>query len=299
MNLKTIKYISINFLLIFTIFSTGVFAQKEKILATNGEYKLTENNVQVYVKMLQFVIGQKIKTTETAEIRREAVKEFGEDPQKFFDELNQVESLMNNLYQLNDPIKIAEGRMIFINEFYKITNSTAANKLPSIVKISNRYVKVLHFNPQTQLALTNKDIEAVLNYIDFSRKLSGLSVLSYAEKQNFRQFLPDYYAQLPPQYQAIFPVMPIFWETIEGQWKRLTPKQQQQAIAQFKAQNVQQNVPVYQTPNNTYQNQQNMQQQQQIYQTLSNMSRSSHLTTMNILENIGDGGGYWKMSDNL
>lgn len=31
------------------------------------------------------------------------------------------------------------------------------------------------------------------------------------------------------------------------------------------------------------------------YQALSNLSRSQHLTTMNILENMGGSGDYWEM----
>ncbi|MEZ5306712.1 MAG: hypothetical protein R2684_06140 [Pyrinomonadaceae bacterium] len=287
-------------ILLSILLPASIVAQRS-VLATSGGKQLKEDHVQVYVNLLQFIIGQKIKAAEATQIRNESIREFNEDPKKYLDEVGQWEGVLNRLRQTTDPVQIADGRMMFVREFYKFTQNTPANDLPATIKIFNRYVQVLHYDTKTQLVLTNKDIDAVLSYIDFSRQMAGMTRLGAVEKKNFKTYLPQYYAQLPAQYQAAFALMPIVWEVIDGQWKRLTPAQRKQATAQFQAQNVQQQVPQYQqqTPTGAYQNQQQMQQQAQMYQTLSNMSRSSHMTTMNILENIGDGGGYWKMSDNL
>ena len=302
-------------LFVFLIFPINNFSQNSKNLATKGNFSLTEDHVQFYVKLLQFVVGQKIKKSEVGEIRSQAIREFNTSPQNFFTELNQFYSYMNQLYRLTDPIKIADGRMFFIGQFYKITQATPANKLPSLIKVSNRYVKVLHYNPQTQIALTNKDIQAVLGYIDFTRRLSGYAGLSYAEKSNFTQHLPTYYSQLTPQHQAAFVIMPIVWKQMEWQWSRLTPQQKQQVIAQHRATNMQQNRSQNQggsggnyqnqqppqkqrskgSSSSPYLNQLKLQQRQQLFNTMQNMNANSYMTSMNIIENMGNTGNYWEM----
>jgi len=304
--------------IIFTLilsFPINHFSQNSnnRNLAAKGNYSLTEDHVQFYVKLLQFVVGQKIKNSEVNSIRTQALSEFNTNPQNFFAELNQFYSFMAKLYQQTDPIKIANGRMFFIGQFYKVTQATQSNKLPSLIKISNRYVKVLHYNPQTQIALTNTDIKAVLEYMDFSRQLSGYSGLSFAEKRNFKQYLPKYYSQLSQQQQAAFVIMPIVWRQMKWQWQRLTPQQKQQAIAQHRATNKQQPAPQYQSNSNgSYQNQRSrskskssspymnqlkLQQKQQLFNTMQNMTNSSYTTSMNIIENMGGSGNYWSMQD--
>ena len=290
------------------------YSQSVENLAVKGNYSLNETHVQFYVELLQFVIGEKIKKSEINQIRDQAISEFNNNPQGFFNEMNQFQTVMTQLQKQTDPIQIANGRMMFISHFYKVTSSMPEQNLPSLIKIANRYVKVLHYNPQTQIALTNKDIKAVLEYINFTRKLSGYNGLSYAEKQNFKKHLPNFYAQLNPQQQAVFVVMPIFWKTMETQWNRMSPQQKQQVMAQYRsAQNNQMAVRQNQTnTNGNYQNQQSqqtqtnspylnqlrLQQRQQMFNMMNDINTSSHITTMNIIENIGDSGGYWTLDNN-
>jgi hypothetical protein len=287
-------------------------------LAAKDGYTLNEANVQFYVNLVQFVVSEKIKKSEAGEIRAQAIGEFNRNPKNFFTELNQFYSFMSQLYQLSDPVKIAQGRMYFVTHFYKVTRMTPKQNLPALIKIVNRYVRVLHYNPQTQMILTNKDIDAFLNYLDFSRQLGGLPAMNYLEKRNFKQSLPNYYSQMPVQQQAMFPLMPVVWQNIEGQWKRLTPQQKQQVIANFRVQmsqqQQQQTRPQYQNypNNNTYpqtspnqngpktlaQKRSEFQARQQLFQTMSNMNNMSHVTTMNIIENMGNTGNYWTLQDN-
>ena len=311
-----IKKLSIIFptliLFLFLIFPIQNFSQSNKSLAVKGNHTLTENHVQFYVNLLQFVVGQKIKKSEVGEIRSQAIGEFNKNPQAFFTELNQFYSFMSQLYRQTDPLQIANGRMYFISQFYKLTKSTSAKNLPSLIKISNRYVKVLHYNPQTQIALTNKDITAVLEYADFSRQLNGYPSLSYAEKRNFKTYLPNYYSQLSAQQQAVFVIMPIVWKQMQWQWQRLTPQQKQQAIAQHRAKNMQQyRRPTQNNSAGTYQNrrtqrsnskssslyqkQLDLQRKQDMFNIMQNMNQNSHMTSLNIIENMGNSGDYWTM----
>ncbi len=316
MTKKITKAIPILILFVFLSLPAHNFSQSNNSnLAEKGNYALTEQHDQFYVNLVQFVVGENIKKSEVGEIRTQAINEFNTNPQAFFTELNQFYTFMSQLYKQTDPLKIANGRMFFIGQFYKVTQATAKKDLPPLVKVSNRYIKVLHYNPQTQIALTNKDIEAVLNYLDFNRQLSGYAGLSYAEKRTFKQHIPNYFSQLPAQQQAVFVIMPIVWKIMEGQWGRLTLQQKQQVVAQHRAKNMQQNSPQnqgnsggyyqnQQAPRNQtsqgnssspYLNQLKLQQRQQLFNTMQNMNENSYMTSMNIIENMGGTGNYWEM----
>ncbi len=318
MTKKISTILPILMLFVFLGFPANSFSQQGSNLAVKGNYALTEQHVQFYVNLVQFVVGQNIKKSETREIRTQAISEFNTNPQAFFAELDQFYTFMSQLYKQTDPLKIANGRMYFISQFYKITQASQKQNLPSLIKISNRYVKVLHYNPQTQIALTNKDIEAVLNYIDFNRQLSGYAGLRYAEKRTFKQHMPKYFSQLSTQQQAVFIIMPIVWKSMEWQWSRLTPKQKQHVIAQHRTaevQNMQKNKPQYQTSNaGNYQNQQSqssqttssspylnqlkLQQRQQMFNIMNNINQNTHMNSLNIIENMGGSGNYWEMTPN-
>ena len=269
-------------------------------------YQLTSADVNVYIKTLQFVIGQKIKPTEALEIKKEAIKGFNENPTKFLTEVKQTDDLMNKIYQIKDPLKIAEGRLLFLGEFYKMGQNTPRKDWSAILKIQNRYVKVLRYNAQTGLLLTSKDIDSFLNFIDFIRQLNGELPLTIAVKNEFRETLTENYAELSASQQALFAVMPIIWQIVDGQWKKLSLRQRKNVMAQYRAQNMPRTTASAKTSsgrsstkntrNRNISAQQKQLSKQTMYQMMSNISRSQHLTTMNILENMGGTGDYWTYS---
>lgn len=311
--METFKHLgTIHFLfLILCFLPTAAMSQNQNVLAVNNGVQLTIADVDVYVKVVQFVIGEKLKPTEVVEIQNEAIREFNQDPKKYLEDIKQVGQMMNQIYKLTDPIKIAEGRLMFLGEFHKIAQSTPQKDWSSVLKIQNRYLKVLQYNAQNGLLLTNKDVDAFLNFIDFTRKLNSEALLTSAVKNEFRASLIENYLELSTEQQALFVVMPIIWQVVDGQWKKLSPQQQKQVIAQFKSQNnqgaSQNNVATNQTstPKTTNSGnkgnltaQQKLLRKRMMYQMMSNMSRSRHLTTMNIIENIGGTGNYWTLSNN-
>lgn len=300
-------------LAIFLVFPAGIFAQhNNQTLATKDGYKLMTADVDVYVKTLEFVIGQKIKPAEIQKLRAEAISGFNNNPANALNETKQVKSMIEQIYRITNPIKIAEGRILFLSELYKLAQSTPQKEWSSVLKIQNRYIKVLKYNPQTGLLLTDKDIEAFLNFIDFTRKLNGDALLSTTDKIEFRQALPEHYAELSTEQQALFALMPILWEIVGGQWNKLTQQQQKRAISQFKTQTNLAGKTQSITPtalpttasrqpslNKNLTAQQKILRKRMVYQMMSNMSRSQHLTTMNILENIGGSGDYWTFKPNF
>lgn len=312
---KTILAIGLVFLALFSNINAQT-QNSEQILASAGSSVLKGSDVNVYVKVIQFVVGEKIKPNEVIEIQNEAIRDFNQAPKKFLAEAKEVGQMMNQIYKFTDPIKIAEGRLMFLGEFYKAGLNTPENDWSSVLKIQKRYVKVLQYNPQNGLLLTNKDVEAFLNFVDFMQKLSSGSPVTATARSEFQESLIENYFELSTEQQALFVVMPIIWQVVDGQWKKLSPQQHKEVIAQFKAQNNQSESQTGQVANSVTApkrqaatprsassgNKVNLTAQQKLlrkrlmYQMMSNMSRSRHLSTMNIIENIGGTGNYWTLS---
>lgn len=278
------------------------FAQQNaQVIASKGGHRLTEDDVNISVRTLEFIVGQKLKPAEIGELRTELMTEFERDPKTTTAQIKQVGDMMNQLYKRTDPIQIAEGRLVLLGEFHKAAQATPQKDWPASIKIQNRYVTVLQYDPQTGLLLTNKDIESFLNFVDFARKVGGEGPLPVRDKNEFRTSLPQMYPQLNQDQKAIFAVMPIVWEVIDAQWKSLTPAQQKQALAQMRAESAKNSAPqqaarpAVRQPSNARSSaalQQELQRQQRSYEIMMRASQIGHVTSMNILEAAAGSNNY-------
>lgn len=242
---KLIKNICLT-VLGLTIFATPVFTQKFNnklndgtVLAESNGYTLTENHIQIGVTLLNFLSGTIIKQSEVVELRSDIIRLFRQNPQAEIAEIENVEKTMRNAYNLSDPLKIAEVRILVLGNLHKNSQGISANQLPAFMKIMNRYVKVLAYDDATRLILTDKDLNATIAFVDFQRKLAGLAPAPTAQKTTFRQTITQNFSQIPNDQKGFFAAMSILWEVVQANWSSLSPQQQQQVIAQNKAKYIQ------------------------------------------------------------
>jgi transcription-repair coupling factor (superfamily II helicase) len=130
--------------------------------------------------------------------------------------------------------------------------------------------------------------------------------ITEAQKQQFKQEIIDKFASLPLEQKQVLCVTNLLYQVIEYNWKRLSHEQQQAYKQQLIAQNVppvpatpQVNEPPVDTndPAALYAYQLKMQQETEYWTMMSNISLQSHVTSMNIIENIGGTGNYWEIVD--
>ncbi len=129
---------------------------------------------------------------------------------------------------------------------------------------------------RNKVLLLASDLDGACAYLSFLRQSQGGAPWSAQETQQFRSQVSQNFSALPDETKGFLLGGQIFWSLISQNLQRLSQQRQaevQQQIAR------QQQAPM----------------SMDAYQTLSNMSRAQHMTTMNILENMGGSGDYWEM----
>jgi hypothetical protein len=277
------------------------------VLAKQNGHLLKTGHVEVYQKFTRFIISQPLSDSEKAAIEADTLKEFKTNPTALLKDVAETHQAMQQAYQLNNPIQIGLVRQVLIAELHKATRQMTEAEKPALIKIINRHAPVLAFDQANNLAFTLNDFEGLLNYIRFMNDLQNQPVtITEAQKQQFKQEIIDKFASLPLEQKQVLCVTNLLYQVIEYNWKRLSHEQQQAYKQQLIAQNVppvpatpQVNEPPVDTndPAALYAYQLKMQQETEYWTMMSNISLQSHVTSMNIIENIGGTGNYWEIVD--
>lgn len=143
------------------------------ILAQKGSIVLSQMHLQHGIDLIQFIIGGRVNPSEIIELKKQLIKEFNQSPAFIVKELISIGASMQKVRTSTDAVKIGSVRQVLFTMFYRATINMEEIKKPLIVQIINRYIKVLAYDSQNNLLLTNKDIDGYINYIIFNSQLSG------------------------------------------------------------------------------------------------------------------------------
>jgi len=294
-------------------------------LAEASGKTLKQGHVDIYTKFTQFVIGQKLTPAEQKMIQDECVESFQEDAQAVITDALSTAQAMQQIYALQDPAQIGAARVAFISEMHKI--KMQGDEDGSILQIVNKYAPVIAFDNATGLALTQKDLNGLVDVMGFLNAIgTNTAEPSEQQKQVVKQQLLSNFNNLSLEEKQSLCMGSVLNEVTRAQWNNLSQQEQAQARQQMQQQ-VQPNTTANNDDwlneylgDNSYSNpkldalrqklnagtitqaeliayQNLMQQEQQMWTMMSNMQQQTHVTTMNIIENMGDGGGYWEVVD--
>ncbi|KHD05520.1 hypothetical protein PN36_24495 [Candidatus Thiomargarita nelsonii] len=279
------------------------------VLAKQNGHLLKTGHVEVYQKFTRFIISQALSYSEKAAIQADTLKEFKTNPIALLKDVAETDQAMQQAYQLNNPIQIGLVRQALIAELHKATRQMFEAQKPALIKIINRHAPVLAFDESTNLAFTLKDFEGLLNYTRFMNELLNQPfTITEVQKQQFKREIIGKFASLPLEQKQMLCVTNLLYQVIDYNWKRLSHEQQQAYKQQMIAQNVApQQMPatpqVSEPPIDTndpaalYAYQLKMQQEREYWTMMSNISMQSHVTSMNIIENMGGTDNYWEIVD--
>jgi hypothetical protein len=294
--------------------SKGVTAGGE-ILAQKGGYTLTNGHFNAGLGILQFIIGQSVKPSEVQELKNKLVEEFHQAPAEVLQQLNSMGKSLQTIRSATDPVRIGLARQELFAALYKATMNFKEADKPLMIQVMNRYIKVLAFDPTTNLLLTNKDAEGMLNYLAFNSELMGQKVhLTDAVLRSAMTDMAKQFAAMPLEQKRLLCSASLIWELLESNWNRLTPAQKQQYKSAYYSQ-IGQNTQSYQTYNQTYNSgssgsgyqssskksaadmMREHRAKQHMFQMMNEMNMNTHATSLNIIENIGGTGNYWSVVD--
>jgi len=296
------------------------------VLAQKGNFTLTSNHLEIGVNLTQFIIGQAVKPSERNELRLKLIEEFNAMPQQALQQIDGLGQSMQKIRSLTNAVQIGYARQQLFAALYKATYQMQEYQKPLLIQVINRYIKVLAFDPANNLVMTDKDALGLMKYLAFNSELMGQKIeISQQLYQSTVAEMVQKFQTMPLQQKQVLCSSGLLWQYVEYCWNQLSPAQkkqyQTQFLAQVQAQNP--NYQQYQTQpdysSQQYQQQYQQYQQQyqqqgqtkkspaemmrdfnsrqQLYNMMSNMSTMSHVTSLNIIENMGDSGGYWKMTD--
>ncbi len=285
-----------------------------RIIATKGNYKLTHGHLRAGIDLTQFIIGQKIKVSEVRELKQKLVEEFNAMPGQTVGQLDSIGLSMDKVRSATDPVKIGQVRQQIFAAFHKLTRNMSENQKPLMIQVINRYIKVLAYDEANNLILTNKDVDGYINYVAFNSELAGKKIaVNYAVRNSVTQNLVNGFASMPLGQKQMLSSASLIWELLEYNWSKLTNAQKVQYVNAYRgkiANNYNYNQQSSQNNNNwtppkNYGSQKKSLSQmrrdfnakQNMFKMMNNMNLSNHALSLNIIENIGGTGNYWKVTD--
>lgn len=283
-----------------------------EILAQKDGHALSQNHFNAGLGILQFIIGQKVKPSESIELRTKVIEEFRQAPAEVIRQLTVMGQSLQTVRSATDPVRIGLVRQELFAALYKATMNFKEEDKPLMIQVMNRYIKVLAFDPQTNLLLTDKDVEGMLNYITFNSELMGQKdPLTDIVRRSVRTDLVKGFPSMPLEQKRLLCTASLIWELLGTNWNRLTPAQKQQYKQAYFSQ-IGQNTQSYQTYKQTHGSRpanksgsgkstadmmREHRAKQHMFQMMNEMNMNTHATSLNIIENIGGTGNYWNVVD--
>jgi hypothetical protein len=276
---------------------------QQTLLAEAQGLQLSNGHIHIGVGIVQFVIGQVLKQSEVDELTQASILEFKTNPQEFLNQMQGLQQSLTTMQSLQDPLQIGTLRQMLIAEFHKGTKPMAEHEKPLLIQIINRYVKVVAFDATNNLALTDKDVEAMIDYVQFSSQLSGVRVTFTAdERVQYTKQLINEFSTSPIEQKQFLCSASLAWNLVKGNWQNMNQTQQTQIRENYagtmNAQNQQGNNGNV-TQNNINKLRRENIANQCMFNIMNNMSLQNHATMLNTIENFGGTGNYWEVTDSM
>ena len=260
--------------------------QQNQILATQQGYQYTEAHFQTIVQFTEFLINQPLSFSELQSNRQEAIYNFNQNPAATIQDITDIYNSMQQLYAAQDPGQIALVRSAILCQLYVTINPTGEN--PYIWQLIQTYSGILAYDTDHMLVLTQKDVDGYLALMQFYAQLSGQEFyLDWNAQNEFQQSMVQAFLQGTLQDRQSLASMALMDDYVQGTYAQMNLSQQQNFTSSYNNSGNRDYVGEMES----YYNASNAN-----FQIMQNMMTESHVTTMNIIENMGDSGNYWKVT---
>ncbi|MCP4221091.1 MAG: hypothetical protein GY765_41060 [bacterium] len=283
-----------------------------QVLGRQGNLVLSGSHFNAGIGLVQFIIGQSVKSSEAAELKSKLMEEFNVAPGEVLRQLNSISQSLQRIRTVTDPFRIGLARQELFSALYRATAQMREDQKPLMIRVMNRYFKVLAVDAVNNLLLTDKDAEGMMRYLAFNSELMGRRIA--LTPQLLHSVTADMVAKfnsMPLETKRILCSAGLLWKVMETNWNRLTAAQKQQYFNAYRTQMAGNLQPApTQTPQTNYgsgnnasssksvtQQMMDFQAKQNMFTMMNNMNLNSHATSLNIIENMGGTGNYWEVVD--
>ena len=298
----------------------------EKVLLTANGYNYTEGHLNKELRFIEFLLGTPISAAERQEVLEETTASFNTNPAAVLQEVNRIDSQMEQIYRMTDVAQIGRAHSALISQIYAGAQNLPGGEQPCIVKLLYKYVPVLAIDPQNMLAFTYKDFESYIYLMQFNAQMTGQNA-QFTQQQvtEMQNYLVQQFNYMTLEEKQNLCGMQLQYQYISSVYNRMTPEQKQQWQNQMLNQQAYQyqnsNTPEAAFAQGYNQAQQNnsydpqwpagvntkAEKQAHLRKMRSNMNSNAatmniyhdtmmgnHATMLNTIENFGDTGVYWE-----
>lgn len=277
-----------------------------RVLARSGSHEMTAEDVETGIGLVQFIIGQAVKQSERRELSDRLILEFKQDPANISGQLKSIAASLKKLHAITDPVHIGIARQELFSALHFAAERIPEQQKPLIIQVINRYIRVLAADQGNRLLLTDRDARGMVSYLAFLSDLNGQPMKINAALE--KQIIGDVIAAFPSlsgEQKKLLCSAGLLWQLMEYNWNRLNPSQKQQFRSRFAANHPTAGAgqaPVHssgqpQQRKSAAAQMADYQARRNCMRMMRNMNTNSHVLSLNIIENIGGTGNYWKAVD--
>lgn len=221
----------LSILLVFLL-SAACWGQGQ-VLASSGGYQLTMTQMEPALELLAFMTQEPLSPDERRQVITESVEEFQGEPASTLQSLAQLQSSLQLVQSKNDPMVLGEFRQKMLAEFYKMSQSTPANEMPAFLKVLNAHAPVVAYDPNTGVALTQKDLAACLLYM---QQLGAMQGESYSEQDllSAGQQVIEGFQNIDPETQKMLASGALYIALYQGNTQRMNLEQKSNLTSHYR-----------------------------------------------------------------
>jgi len=199
------------------------------VLAESGDQQLTEAQMQVGYDLVELVTDEKMTNTEKERLRQAAIREFSQDPGEFMKQIGQLRDSMAQIHSITNPFQLGLARQMLFAQFYLTTKNMPEEQVPELIRLMKDHVHVIAEDPENQLVLTTRDIQAIIDYNQFVAGLTG-NPSPAMDPNLFASQIQAIYPSLPLETRQILAAIYPVWQATRYSWDQLNDLQKQQIV---------------------------------------------------------------------
>ena len=202
-------------------------ANADRVLATAGGHELTTAMTEAGITFGEFLAGTVFTEAEAQALTKEAIRDFQADPADEIDGYRQAQALLGRVASMDTAAERAAERTRVTTLLYWAFQD---DDVPSLLQVVYRYAPVIAADPQSELVVTRRAVDALVDSNGFVAELAGFEPMTQEETAHFLERLPAAFAEMPAERQALAAHAEARWETLRARWAALSEEEREAAV---------------------------------------------------------------------
>ncbi len=254
-----------------------------RILAQMGNQKILEADARLYTAAISFLVQDQLNESHYKEIETALIQDFTKDAKAALNDLAGLRQGMEYIFTLNDPMQIGIVRQRILGAVYY--SSVVQNQPNTYWNITDRFIDVIAYDPTNYLVLTKEDLNDYLDYLAFSYQLYGQE-LGKQEKEALGKRIAGEFNSYSLEDKQLLANAGLLYDFTKAQYESMSAGQQQQWQSSMQK-----------TAGSRDYDLDREDLDADVIQFMSEMNQMSHVSMMNVIENMGGGYDYWELKE--